>query len=123
MVNSTDWIQGMGTSRYRVNQAALVDYHIHTLLSDGNADHDSMISAALNMGLKEIGFSDHICLKDVEWAMNRDRIPEMVEALMNIRYRPSISVKWGVEMDEKGLPGTKIVKFIRERFAYYGSRQ
>ncbi|MFC1992425.1 TRAP transporter substrate-binding protein DctP [Chloroflexota bacterium] len=31
----------------------------------------------------------------------------------------SVPEKWGTEMDAKGLPGTEIVKFIRERFVFY----
>ena len=38
----------------------LVDYHMHTVLSDGQNDHEEMVLAAIEKGLDEIGFTDHV---------------------------------------------------------------
>ena len=40
----------------------LVDYHMHTVLSDGQNDHEEMVLAAIEKGLDEIGFTDHVCI-------------------------------------------------------------
>ena len=48
----------------------LLDYHIHTSLSDGNEKHEKYINVALKKGISEIGFSDHIDLKNPNWQWN-----------------------------------------------------
>lgn len=78
----------------------LPDYHIHTYLSDGRDSHDEMLRSAENMGMLEIGFSDHITLKQVEWAMNPDSIPQMVETVEQLKRSSSeVKVKLGAEID------------------------
>jgi histidinol phosphatase-like PHP family hydrolase len=47
----------------------LVDYHTHSILSDGACSYEEMTLAAIEKGLDEIGFSDHVCLKPVTWAI------------------------------------------------------
>ena len=31
-----------------------------------------------------------------------------------------VPAKWAADMEAKGLPGTEIVEFMKERFAHYG---
>ena len=38
------------------------DYHIHTTYSDGRSVPEDYVAQALNAGLKEIGFSEHLTL-------------------------------------------------------------
>ena len=37
----------------------LEDFHLHTTFSDGKHTPEEMIRAALDMGMKRIGISDH----------------------------------------------------------------
>ena len=79
----------------------LVDYHMHSILSDGKNTHEEMIKAAIGLGLEEIGFSDHVCLKTVEWAISPIDIPVMTEQILELRekYSSQIKVRYGIEMD------------------------
>lgn len=76
------------------------DYHMHTNLSDGHHTHDEMVYAAEASGLTEIGFSDHISLKPVGWAMDLKRIPEMIDLIAHIQKKSnSVTVRFGAEVD------------------------
>ncbi len=79
----------------------LVDYHMHTVLSDGKDSHEDMILQAIAKGLDEIGFSDHICLKPVDWAMRVEDIPVMTRQIQDLKskYKDQIQIRYGVEMD------------------------
>lgn len=83
----------------------MTDYHMHSVLSDGKNNYEEMIQAAIAKGLDEIGFTDHVCLKPVTWAISSIDIPVMVEqiGILKERYSDRIRVKFGVEMDY--LPG------------------
>ncbi len=78
-----------------------LDYHMHTYLSDGRDGHEQMIASASFLGLEEIGFSDHISLKPVNWAMPIDRIDHMVKRMQSVQAEEThgVIVKFGVEMD------------------------
>lgn len=58
---------------------------------------------ATKYGLQEI------ILEPAEWARWQGRIAPVTD-------------KWAAEIDAKGLPGTDVVKFIRERFDHYGGK-
>ncbi|WP_430971657.1 histidinol-phosphatase [Sunxiuqinia rutila] len=79
----------------------LVDYHMHTVLSDGKNTYEEMIERAIAIGLDEIGFSDHVGLKAVDWAVSPVDIPVMTEQILELRekYRSQIKVRYGIEMD------------------------
>lgn len=79
----------------------LLDYHMHTSLSDGRDSHEQMIASAAFNGIAEIGFSDHICIKPVKWALPIDRIDEMVSLVQEVQKGNThgVTVKFGVEMD------------------------
>jgi len=79
----------------------LVDYHTHTVLSDGKNSHEEMVKAAIEKGLDEIGFSDHVCIKPVTWAMNAVDIPVMSNQIQQIqeKFQDKIKVRFGMEMD------------------------
>lgn len=78
----------------------LVDYHMHTVLSDGKDSYEDMIQQAILKGLDEIGFSDHICLKPVEWAMRIEDIPVMTRQIqdLKLKYKDQIQIRYGVEI-------------------------
>jgi histidinol-phosphatase (PHP family) len=79
----------------------LVDYHTHTLLSDGHSSYEDMVCAAIEKGLDEIGFSDHVCLKPVIWALQEIDLPVMTHQILEIKekYSHLITVRYGIELD------------------------
>lgn len=83
----------------------MTDYHMHSILSDGKNSYEEMLEAAIGKGLDEIGFSDHLCLKPVDWAISNVDIPVMTEQITRLKecYKDQISIKFGIEVDY--LPG------------------
>ena len=79
----------------------LVDYHTHSILSDGHAGYEEMVKAALRKGLYEIGISDHVNLKFPSWALKEIDLPVMTEQIQRVKelYSGRIAVKYGIEMD------------------------
>lgn len=79
----------------------MVDYHTHTILSDGIDTYEEMIRVAISKGLDEIGFSEHICLKPVEWAMSLVDIPVMTRQIISLKgkYKDRIKIRYGIEVD------------------------
>jgi len=79
----------------------LVDYHMHSVLSDGTATYEEMTLAAIEKGLLEIGFSDHVCLKPVSWAMQEVDLPVMTRQIKEIqdKYGHLINIRYGIELD------------------------
>jgi histidinol-phosphatase (PHP family) len=78
-----------------------LDYHLHTYLSDGRDSHEMMVESAAFRGIGEIGFSDHVSIKPVKWAMTPDRIDDMIKRVQYIQGldNQGVTVKFGVEMD------------------------
>lgn len=79
----------------------LIDYHMHSILSDGKDTHEEMVKAGIRNGLDEIGFSDHVCLKPVNWAIKEIDIPVMTQQILELKekYKGQIEIKYGIEMD------------------------
>ena len=88
----------------------LLDYHTHTFLSDGRDSHSQLLKSAISKGISEIGFSDHVSIKPVGWALPVNRIDDMISSIRAIQASDNkgVSVKFGVEMDY--FPGME--KFI-----------
>lgn len=79
----------------------MVDYHMHSILSDGKDSYEEMVRVAISKGLDEIGFSDHVCVKPVDWAISLIDIPVMTEQIMDLKlkYKNQIKIRYGIEMD------------------------
>jgi histidinol-phosphatase (PHP family) len=79
----------------------MVDYHMHSILSDGKDTYEEMIRVAIAKGLDEIGFSEHVCLKPIEWAIRLVDIPVMTEQILDLKlkYKDEITIRYGIEMD------------------------
>ncbi len=79
----------------------LVDYHMHSLLSDGANTYEEMIKHAISIGIDEIGFSDHVCIKPVDWAISLVDLPVMTRQIMELkeRFADQITIRFGIEMD------------------------
>jgi len=82
----------------------LVDYHVHTRLC-GHAvgDPEDYVRAAIEKGLSQIGFADHMPLlrsRDARLSMAPEELPRYVELVREIQDSVSeIEVRLGVEMD------------------------
>jgi histidinol-phosphatase (PHP family) len=85
--------------------AEIVDYHMHSILSDGKYPYEQMVQQAILKGLDEIGFSDHVCLKPVDWSIRIEDIPVMTMQILDLqeKYKDQIKIRYGIEMDY--LPG------------------
>lgn len=79
----------------------LIDYHMHTILSDGKNTYEEMVISGIEKGLGEIGISDHVCLKTVPWAISEIDIPVMTDQMLELKdkYKEDINVKFGIEID------------------------
>jgi len=79
----------------------MVDYHTHSILSDGQNTYEEMVQVAIAKGLDEIGFSDHICLKPFDWAVRMEDIPVMTEQITDLKskYKDQIAIRYGIEVD------------------------
>ena len=79
----------------------MVDYHMHSVLSDGQNSYEEMISTAISKGLDEIGFTDHVCLKPVDWAIRMEDIPVMTRQILDLKeeYKEQIQIRYGIEVD------------------------
>ena len=87
----------------------LVDYHNHTARC-GHAEGtmEQYVERAIELGLAEIGFSDHLFLyflpvdrRDPTLAMREEQLPEYVESVLEIqnKYSSRIQVRLGLEAD------------------------
>lgn len=79
----------------------MIDYHTHSILSDGKDSYEDMIQIAITKGLDEIGFSDHVCLRPVNWAVRLNDIPVMSQQILDLKYKyeDQIKIKYGIEVD------------------------
>jgi len=79
----------------------LSDYHMHTNLSDGKNSHEDMVASALFKGIPEIGFTDHLSVKPVNWAMDLSLVPFMIERISTLQKDENVSlkIKLGGEID------------------------
>ena len=78
------------------------DYHIHTRFSDGKAMPEEYIPQAVALGLKEIGFSEHLTLieEPEQWSIEPERLPEYFDNIKTLaRKTPEITIRMGIEVD------------------------
>lgn len=82
----------------------LVSYHNHTNWSDGQSTLESILAAARQAGLDEVGISDHYVLAPngvpIEWSMPRDFLDEYVARMRRAAAaESSLKVRLGIEAD------------------------
>lgn len=82
----------------------MIDYHIHTLLCNhAQGSMESYIRSAINLGISEICFLDHLTVQESEkgLSMAPEEIPYYFQAiqLLKQQYKDAISVKAGLEID------------------------
>ena len=78
--------------------------HTHTVYCDGKSTVEEMVKAAINAGLKTIGFSGHFIL-DIEppqdWSMDEGRVAAYRADIIKVReqYKDKINILLGCEKD------------------------
>ncbi len=87
-----------------MKRLGLIDYHIHTVRC-GHAEGrmEEYAARALELGLGEIGFSDHFPLlhmEDATLSMGLDELPVYVREVGELRELfPGLPIKLGIEVD------------------------
>lgn len=94
------------------------DYHVHTSFSDGKAIPDDYIPAAIDAGLSELGFSEHLNLfnPDLTWCMDPLRVPEYIDYIGELgRKTTDVIIRCGLEIDY--IPGheSEIADFLDDK--------
>jgi histidinol-phosphatase (PHP family) len=78
------------------------DYHVHTIYSDGRSAPEDYISMAVNAGLSEIGFSDHLNLFSDHSGcdIQPENISKYIEHISSLRnLEKNIKIRIGFEVD------------------------
>jgi histidinol-phosphatase (PHP family) len=78
------------------------DYHVHSTFSDGRALPEAYIASAIDSGLAEIGFSDHLTLfmEPQEWNMDPEKIRSYINHLLDLKEKTrDIKIRIGLEVD------------------------
>jgi len=76
-----------------------IDYHVHTLFSDGSKDLRDYLAEATRRKIDEIGFSDHVHFKKAAWSMDFSDLSNYVNRINLQRRASDISIKTGLEVD------------------------
>ncbi|MGC1122373.1 MAG: histidinol-phosphatase HisJ family protein [Candidatus Methanofastidiosia archaeon] len=77
----------------------MIDYHIHSLFSiDGSSHPKDYVCSAVDHGLEEIGFSEHVDLDPTLGGYNYLDYPLYVETLEQLRVEFPVTIKRGIEV-------------------------
>ena len=82
----------------------LPDYHVHSRFSDGHDELEACVERALQLGLPELGFTDHLtpaCLaRDGYYGIGQGGLDDYVEAVLAVAAAyPELPVLLGIEAD------------------------
>jgi len=95
----------------------LMDYHVHTpLCGHAVGEPKEYMETALQRGLEEMGFSDHVILHvdRREYSMSLDQLPRYVQGVKALqRLFPNLPIKLGVEVDYSPSSVEKIRAVLR----------
>lgn len=107
----------------------LCDYHVHTTFSDGKNTPEEIILAAIEKGMKEIGFSDHsYTFFDESYCIQREKIAEYKREIARLKekYRDRIKILCGIEQDLYSAESTEgydyaigSVHYVKKDDVYY----
>ena len=82
--------------------AVLLDYHMHTRLTDGTLEPADYARVAIDRGLDEICFTDHAPLgnRDTDWTMKLADLDTYVGWVRAAQQQfPQLTIKLGLEVD------------------------
>ncbi len=91
------------------------DYHTHTNFSDGKNTPEEMILSAVNMGMEEIGISDHSYLAfDESYCVQKADIEKYKSEINRLKekYMSAITVLLGVEQDSFSVEPTDDYDYV-----------
>ena len=77
-------------------------YHTHSTFSDGKNTLEEMVLAAIDSGMKELGFSDHAPMTiDCEWSMAPEQTRDYIKEVKRLKekYKDKITIYCGIEQD------------------------
>lgn len=79
----------------------MIDYHSHSIYSDGKNTYNETLNQAINKNLKEFGFSDHLCIYYPDWAIKKENFQNLINEIIEIKSRKDlpIEIKFGLEVD------------------------
>ncbi len=79
----------------------MIDYHMHTSLSDGSGQHDEYLAAARERQLCEMGISDHLCLRPTRWAMLPENLSAWKKRMKSLKKleNGTCKIRTGLEVD------------------------
>lgn len=92
----------------RYAASGMYTYHNHTQWSDGRSSVDELIARAAELGVAELGVSDHLTIPPANraphWSMPREKLPAYVADVQRARAQHSagasdMRVLLGVELD------------------------
>lgn len=76
-----------------------IDYHVHTLYSDGGRSLSDYLGPAVKRGIDEIGFSDHVHFEKASWSMDLANLPKYLNEIHSLKCTSKIHMKAGLEVD------------------------
>lgn len=90
------------------------DYHVHTAFScDSDAPMEEMLKTAIDKGLNEIAFTDHVDFDPRYPFTNYNEYIDFINTLKD-KYKNQINVVFGVEVGLENQWADKINSFIKE---------
>ncbi|MEM3577097.1 MAG: histidinol-phosphatase HisJ family protein [Candidatus Bathyarchaeia archaeon] len=95
----------------------IMDYHVHTEASpDAVGTIKDYVKKAVEKGIDEIGFSDHISLHEIGnySRMRQQQMPAYIENFLALKQRDETSIKLGVEIDFFPEDKDRIKEFIQK---------
>jgi len=81
----------------------IASYHNHSTWSDGSADVVEILATASELGLDEVGISDHLVLapsgEPPPWSLPPERLPEYARDICRHQGRAGPRLRLGLEVD------------------------
>jgi len=93
----------------------LKDYHIHSTYSDGKSTPREIVEKAIEIGVEEIGFSDHSYTAfDLSYCMKKEQLNEYKIEILKLKeeFKDKISVLLGIEQDYFSEESTKDYEYV-----------
>jgi histidinol-phosphatase (PHP family) len=81
--------------------ARLMDYHLHTAVTiDGNMSEIEACKRALEIGIQEIAFTNHVMLNQPDYLISQESFIKHWESIQVCKERyPQLQIRLGIEMD------------------------
>ncbi len=79
----------------------MIDYHTHSIYSDGKSTYLEILNEAQKKGVVELGFSDHLCLHYPNWAIKQDDFNKVKNEIVGLQQEAKLSthIRFGLEVD------------------------